>query len=189
MIAFDLDDVVVNTDGYFREQIINKYAYDISGRLSHIVKVPTLTDEENTKLTEKLYDEAFVRARPNKDAIETLKKIADLFSRPIKFVTARHLGPTTKKDTKDWLNRYIKGSFDYSISYSNGKSKVPYISDDIRYFVEDVHYYINEISRKVDTVFVYEQSWNKNYSFRKNVIRIKNFPALYQHLKLVKRFE
>jgi len=197
IIGFDLDDVIVDTSSFFRKYILDREGYDIGeSREEYYIKIPGKTDEYADNLVKDIYCN-IEQASPVKDAIKSVKKIYDLTKEKVVFITARHTsgwitdGSNLKDKTYDWLNKYIKGSdkFPWEVIFSSGRPKSEVLPDNLKYFVEDMPFFANDVSKKVETVFLIDKGWNRSTMFHSNVIRVKNINTVYLFLEKTLKYQ
>ncbi len=197
IIGFDLDDVVVNSETFIRNYILKKEGYDIGlNREEYLIKIPGHDNKYADDLVKEAYSH-IEEAGPVKNALQTIKKIYELTNQKIIFITARHITGwipgkvTLKKKTIDWLEEYISGSnkFQWDVVFSNGHPKSTVLPKEMKYFVEDVAYFANDLSKKLETVFLIDKAWNKYAMIESNVIRVKNIDIVYLFLKKTLKYQ
>ena len=179
MIAFDIDDTVIDTYTVARQCMIDDFNYDIHPRLKHNNYVPGVKYEEMVIFIQKVLSESNDKLLVYKDADKALFKIQDLIKSDIYFITARddHL----KEVTEDLLNMRFPG-LKYKLVLSTKTEKAALLDKfNLKYMVEDRLWIANNCTN-AEKVFLVKQDWNQGRPINDNVIPVDNLMEIYNYL-------
>jgi uncharacterized HAD superfamily protein len=184
MISCDVDDVIVDTRTFLKDEIYKKYGYKLGDTETYRFKLPGYNADE----VESIIREVLVRsidAKPVPKSIKYLKKLYDLVGTRILFVTARK--KTDKQITEAWLKKHIGSKFPYEVRYTDGKNKIFYFDKDTKFHIDDHPYFASEAARKLDYSFLIDNSWNQKVPYHKNLIRVDDMRSVYDFVRKVYR--
>lgn len=187
MIAFDLDDVIIDLTNTLAKPMKEVTGVDISKRDDYYVSIPGMSDKEVGKYFEELMFKYTLSAKPVEGSIEALVRIYNLTNKPIKIITARD--NRYKNIVLRWAKRYMEGKFEYNIIFSGRFPKYKYFDSDTKYFVDDALHNVDKLINYVDIMFLFDRPWNRRKSLDKKVIRIKNLYTVYEFLKKMEKFK
>lgn len=169
MIAFDLDDVLVDCVPIIRFVIKRDYGYDINKIKEYSINIPEIQD-----ITE--YIRCMIKnfsycMKPSKGAKEAIQRLAK--EEKIIIITARDRN--ILDCTKKWIEDNLEITNFSIINKSTPEAKYTYIKGSgIQYFVEDRLKTANLVSEieTVKKVYLINQNWNIGRDTNPKVVRM-----------------
>jgi uncharacterized HAD superfamily protein len=186
MIAFDLDEVILNLTGVLSKPIEDLTNIDISNRTEFYIYPKDMSKNKFRKIFNKLLIENTPKAKPIDGSIDALMKIYKLIDTPIHIITARN--KESKQVTEKWLKENIKNKFPYEITFSGGVPKYKFFKPGTKYFVDDALHNVEKLQNHLDVLFLFDRPWNRKKTGYNNVIRIKDLHTVYIFLKRYNKF-
>ncbi len=185
MIAFDLDDVILNLTDVLSPHLKSLTGIDTRTRTEFYAPVPDgMSNNTFRKIFNELSLKYTIKAKPVKGSIDALENIYKLTNEPIHIITARKADH--EKIVNKWMKINVKDRFPYHIDFSGSVPKYKYFKSDTKYFVDDALHNVEKLCKYLDIFFIFDRPWNRNSITHKNVIRIKYLKSVYIFLKNTK---
>ena len=173
MIAFDLDDALVDTHTHLRKELKKRLNYD-ANRPDKWIVIPNIPEEEIKKqIREALADITKTMLEPKPGVVRTLAQIRRSTKKPIHIVTARQ--EIIREVTENWCKKNFGD--DTIISFVDNPDKTNYlVKIGTHFWVDDRPDVVLECSKVMHLVFLIDAPWNhKLEPLPANVFRIKDF--------------
>jgi len=171
MIAFDLDDTIVNTYDYMKIELKNRLGYEIKSPIERIV-IPGVSEEEiKQEIRDALTHLTKNHLEPEIEVKTAIKTIRKLTSQPVPIVTARY--PGLQEVTQKWCNKQFGD--DVALVLKDNHEKFEYLmKNNIKFWTDDRIDVALQCSEGMEKVFLINHpEWNTHDNLPKNVVRIE----------------
>lgn len=181
MIAFDLDDVILNLTSTLSKYVEHDFGIDIKNRSTFYVKPDGISDKEFDKYFKDLMFKHTIECDPVPKSLPALKKIHNLLNIPIHIITARDM--RYEKIVNIWAKKNLRNMFPYEISFSGNIPKYIFFKHGTKYFVDDGGHNVDKLVPYLETFFLFNRPWNRTTLATEKVVRVKNLEEVYSILQ------
>lgn len=117
--------------------------------------------------------------KPMRGSIQALERYYDTIQRKVIFVTAS--AESTMKANKEWLDKWLTVPYViYRVDHGTGK--VGMITQlNITHYIDDRFKTCMDLSKYIDTVYLYDAPYNRGRELRENIIRVSNLNQAVVH--------
>jgi uncharacterized HAD superfamily protein len=172
MIAFDLDDVIIDITPVLKKPIKKLLNYDVyAPKRKFKYLCPSYSDKQIKNTVTKILLCDTLKAKPCFYSLEILKQVYE--NNPIIFITARP--KDLEKVTYQWLDLYL--DVPYEVFFSKRKEEI-LLDYNIKYFVEDRYKTAIRVS-EICKVYLVNQVWNVGReTLKHNIVRINTLKEI-----------
>jgi len=175
MIAFDLDDTLVETQIFLKPELKSKLKIKQTDPQTWIT-VPGMSDEQvNKVLWECIEKVTKYKLLPQPGTKQAVQKILDILNQNMHIVTARNT--IVKTNTEKWSKHHF-GSKTQTHFVGNKDKKNYLVKLGVKYWVDDRSDVILECCPVMKKVFVVNRPWNEHTELPSNAVRINHIKEI-----------
>ena len=167
MIAFDLDDVIIDITPILAKPVMEYLSFDCykPGRKFKYT-CPNYSEEKIYDFVHSILLKNTLKAMPCYYSLEIVKQVYEITNKPVIFITAR--SKMLEEVTYQWLDLYL--DVPYELFFSDKKEEI-ILDRNIKTFVDDRYKTVIKLS-EICNVYMISQPWNFGREVPKNVVRI-----------------